>query len=299
MAPGLYTDIGKKTRDLLYKDYNTHQKFSLTTCSPNGVAITAAGTRKNESIFGELHTQIKNKKLTVDVKANSESDVSILESEDTLFFRLMISFGFHIFQLLTTITVDEFGTPGLKSIINLVVPDQRSGKLEFQYLHEYAGVNASVGLNSNPMVNLSGAFGSKALSVGVDVSFDTATSDFTKYNAALSLTSPDLIASLHLNNHGDTLVASYYHLVKNHSGTAVGAELSHSMSRNESTLIFGSQHSLDPHTTIKTRFNNYGMASALVQHEWRPKSFVTISGDVDTKAIEKSTKVGLSLVLKH
>jgi len=275
MAPGLYTDIGKKTRDLLYKDYNTHQKFSLTTSSPNGVAITAAGTRKNESIFGELHTQIKNKKLTVDVKANSESD------------------------LLTTITVDEFGTPGLKSIINLVVPDQRSGKLEFQYLHEYAGVNASVGLNSNPMVNLSGAFGSKALSVGVDVSFDTATSDFTKYNAALSLTSPDLIASLHLNNHGDTLVASYYHLVKNHSGTAVGAELSHSMSRNESTLIFGSQHSLDPHTTIKTRFNNYGMASALVQHEWRPKSFVTISGDVDTKAIEKSTKVGLSLVLKH
>jgi voltage-dependent anion channel protein 2 len=56
---------------------------------------------------------------------------------------------------------------------------------------------------------------------------------------------------------------------------------------------------LDPHTTVKARFNNYGMASALVQHEWRPKSFVTISGEVDTKAIEKSTKVGLSLVLKH
>ena len=101
------------------------------------------------------------------------------------------------------------------------------------------------------------------------------------------------------NNHGDTLVASYYHLVKHHSGTAVGAELSHSFSRNESTLIFGSQHSLDPHTIVKARFNNYGMASALVQHEWRPKSFITISGEVDTKAIEKSTKVGLSLVLKH
>jgi voltage-dependent anion channel protein 2 len=41
------------------------------------------------------------------------------------------------------------------------------------------------------------------------------------------------------------------------------------------------------------------MASALVQHEWRPKSFITISGEIDTKAIEKSTKVGLSLVLKH
>jgi voltage-dependent anion channel protein 2 len=237
--------------------------------------ITAAGTRKNESVFGELQTQLKNKKLTVDVKANSESD------------------------LLTTVTVDEFGTPGLKSILSLVVPDQRSGKLELQYLHEYAGINASVGLNSNPMVNLSGVFGSKELSVGVDVAFDTATSNFTKYNAALSLTNSDLIASLHLNNHGDTLIASYYHLVKHHSNTAVGAELSHSFSRNESTLIFGSQHSLDPHTTVKARFNNYGMASALVQHEWRPKSLITISGEVDTKAIEKSTKVGLSLVLKH
>uniref|UniRef100_A0A0D9YB37 Uncharacterized protein n=1 Tax=Oryza glumipatula TaxID=40148 RepID=A0A0D9YB37_9ORYZ len=275
MAPGLYTDIGKKTRDLLYRDYGTHHKFTLTTCTPEGVTITAAGTRKNESVFGELQTQLKNKKLTVDVKANSESD------------------------LLTTVTVDEFGTPGLKSILSLVVPDQRSGKLELQYLHEYAGINASVGLNSNPMVNLSGVFGSKELSVGVDVAFDTATSNFTKYNAALSLTNSDLIASLHLNNHGDTLIASYYHLVKHHSNTAVGAELSHSFSRNESTLIFGSQHSLDPHTTVKARFNNYGMASTLVQHEWRPKSLITISGEVDTKAIEKSTKVGLSLVLKH
>jgi voltage-dependent anion channel protein 2 len=274
MAPGLYTDIGKKTRDLLYRDYCTHQKLTLSTCTPQGVAITAAGTRLNESIFSELQTQVKNKNITVDVKTNSDSD------------------------LLTTVTVDEFGTPALKSILNLVVPDQRSGKLELQYLHEFAGVNASVGLNPNPMVNLSGVFGSKEVLVGVDVSFDTATSNFTKYNAALSLTNPDLIASLHLNNHGDTLTASYYHLVKPHSATAIGAELSHSFSRNERTLIFGSQHSLDPHTTVKARFNNYGMASALVQHEWRPKSLITISGEVDTKAIEKSTKFGLSLVLK-
>jgi voltage-dependent anion channel protein 2 len=48
------------------------------------------------------------------------------------------------------------------------------------------------------MVNLSGVFGSNELSVGVDVSFDTATSNFTKYNAALSLINQDLIASLHL-----------------------------------------------------------------------------------------------------
>ena len=100
------------------------------------------------------------------------------------------------------------------------------------------------------------------------------------------------------NNKGDSLGASYYHLVSPLSSTAVGAELTHSFSSNENTLTFGTQHALDPLTLVKARFNNYGKASALIQHQWRPKSFVTISTEVDTKAIEKSSKVGLSLVLK-
>lgn len=92
--------------------------------------------------------------------------------------------------------------------------------------------------------------------------------------------------------------ASYYHLVSPLSSTAVGAELTHSFSSNQSTLTFGTQHALDPLTLVKARFNNYGRASALIQHEWRPKSFLTVTGEVDTKAIEKSSKVGLSLVLR-
>jgi hypothetical protein len=36
-------------------------------------------------------------------------------------------------QLLTTVTVDGLGTPGLKSILSLVVPDQRSGKVYFSH----------------------------------------------------------------------------------------------------------------------------------------------------------------------
>ncbi|KAM0040014.1 putative porin, eukaryotic type, Porin domain superfamily [Helianthus debilis subsp. tardiflorus] len=36
-GPGLYTDIGKKTRDLLYRDYQGDHKFTITTFSPTGV----------------------------------------------------------------------------------------------------------------------------------------------------------------------------------------------------------------------------------------------------------------------
>ncbi|XP_020572767.1 mitochondrial outer membrane protein porin 1-like [Phalaenopsis equestris] len=274
MGPGLYLDIGKRARDLLYKDYLTDQKFSLTTYTATGVAITATGTKKNELILGEIQSQLKNKNFTVDVKANSNS------------------------TLLTTFTVDELSTPGLKSILSFVVPDPKSGKIELQYLHDNAGVAAGFGLSANPNVNFSAVIGSKTLALGSDVSFDTASGNFTKYNAGISYNSLDFSASLTVNEKGDQLSASYYHLVNPLLSTAVGAEFAHRFSTAESTLTFGTQHALDPITLVKARINNYGKASALIQHEWRPKSFVTISTEVDTKAIEKGSKVGLSLALK-
>lgn len=98
------------------------------------------------------------------------------------------------------------------------------------------------------------------------------------------------------NNKGDSLTASYYHSVNKE--TAVGAEVTHSFSSKENTFTFGSQYSLDPLTTAKLRYNNLGMVSTLIQHEWRPKSFLALSTEVDTKAIDKSSKIGLSLVLE-
>ncbi|KAE9454543.1 hypothetical protein C3L33_13552, partial [Rhododendron williamsianum] len=236
-------------------------------------AITSSGTKKGELFLADVSTQLKNKNITTDIKVDTNSN------------------------LLTTITIDE-PAPGLKTIFSFKVPDQRSGKVELQYLHDYAGISTSMGLTATPIVNFSGVAGNSDLSLGADLSFDTATGNFTKYNAGLNFTKTDLIASLTLNDKGDTLAASYYHYVSPLTNTAVGAELTHSFSSNENTLTIGTQHALDPLTTVKARVNNYGKASTLIQHEWRPKSLFTISGEVDTRAIEKSAKIGLALVLK-
>ena len=91
---------------------------------------------------------------------------------------------------------------------------------------------------------------------------------------------------------------SYLHTVSPLTKTAVGAEISHSFSRSEDTFTIGTQHALDPLTTVKGRLNNYGRAAALLQHEWRPERFVTLSGEVDTKSLHNSAKVGLSVILK-
>ncbi|KAH9676347.1 mitochondrial outer membrane protein porin 1 [Citrus sinensis] len=270
-GPGLYTDIGKKARDLLYKDYQSDHKFTITTYSPTGVAITSSGTKKGELFLADVNTQLKNKNITTDLKVDTASN------------------------LFTTITVDE-PAPGLKTILSFKVPDQRSGKVELQYLHDYAGISTSVGLTANPIVNFSAVIGTNVLSLGTDLSFDSKSGNFTKCNAGLSFNNADLIASLNLNNKGDSLAASYYHFVN--PLTAVGAEVIHSFSTNDNTITVGTQHILDPLTTLKARVNNAGIASALIQHEWRPKSLFTISGEVDTKAIEKSAKFGLALALK-
>ncbi|CAJ2665618.1 outer plastidial membrane protein porin-like [Trifolium pratense] len=272
-GPGLYSDIGKKARDLLFRDYNTDQKFTLTTYSPTGVAITTSSTNKGEILLGDINTQLKHKNVTTDIKVDTDSN------------------------LFTTITVNE-AAPGLKAILSFRVPEQRSGKAEIQYLHDYAGISASVGLTANPIVNLSGVIGTNVTALGSDLSYDSKTGEVTKFNAGVSFTKDDLVASLILNEKGDLLNASYYHVVNPLTKTAVGAEVAHRLSTKENTLTLGTQHALDPLTTVKARFNNFGKANALIQHEWRPRSFFTISGEVDTKAIEKSAKVGIALALK-
>lgn len=65
-------------------------------------------------------------------------------------------------------------------------------------MHEYAGISTSLGLTANPIVNFSGVFGNSTLALGTDLSFDTASGNFTKCNAGLSFTNDDLIASVNV-----------------------------------------------------------------------------------------------------
>lgn len=91
---------------------------------------------------------------------------------------------------------------------------------------------------------------------------------------------------------------SFYHSLYPEQNIVVGAEVTHRFSNSENTITLNAQHALDSLTYVKARVNNFGKANALIQHEWRPKSFFTISREVDTRAIEKSAKIGLVLALK-
>ncbi|CAL5414647.1 unnamed protein product [Camellia sinensis] len=174
-------------------------------------------------------------------------------------------------SLCTTITVDE-PAPGLKTIFSFKIPDQRSGKLEVQYLHDYAGISTTIGLTAIPIINFSGVVGTNVVALGTDVSFDSKTG-LHQMQCWIELHQLRHYRVLDpLNDKGDSLNASYYHTVNPLTKTAVGAEVIHSFSSSMNTITIGTQHSLDPLTTVKARVNNTRKASALIQHEWRPKS---------------------------
>ncbi|KAI5069294.1 hypothetical protein GOP47_0015595 [Adiantum capillus-veneris] len=272
-GPGLFSDLGKKARDLLNKDYNYDHKLTFTTNTSAGVTFTTGGTLKGEAMLGELTAKFQKENWTADVKFNSNSNV------------------------FTTITWDE-PTPGLKAILNLSYPDQKSGKAELQYKHEYAGVSSNVGLTPSPLTEFSAVVGNNEIAVGGEVGFDTAAGNVTKYNAGLSYTKPDFTAAFFLADKADTLKFSYLHTLSPLTNTTVGAEIAHSISKDENTFTVGGLYTLDPLTVVKGRLSQNGKIAALIQHEWKPKSLVTLSGEVDSRALDKNAKVGLALSLK-
>uniref|UniRef100_A0A5B7BM84 Voltage-dependent anion-selective channel protein n=1 Tax=Davidia involucrata TaxID=16924 RepID=A0A5B7BM84_DAVIN len=272
-GPAPFSDIGKRAKDLLTKDYNFDHKFTLSIPSSTGMGLTATGLKKGQIFVGDISTQYKSGNTTVDVKVDTYSNVS------------------------TKVTVNDL-LPCTKAAFSFNIPDHKSGKLDVLYLHHHAAINSSIGLNPAPLLELNAALGDKDLIFGGEVGFDTASSSFTKYNAGISFNKTDFSAALILTDRGQTLKASYIHSMSPLNGTAVAAEMTHKFSTCENSFTVGSSHVVNPHNTVKTRFSDNGKVAMLCQREWRPKSLITFSAEYDSKAVNAAPKLGLALALK-
>ncbi|KAK4392618.1 Mitochondrial outer membrane protein porin 6 [Sesamum angolense] len=275
-GPASFSEIGRRARDLLTKDYNYDQKFSLSIPSSTGMGLTATGIKKDQIFVGDISTQYRSGKATVDVKVDTYSNIS------------------------TKVTYDV--VPGTKAAISFNVPDHKSGKLDVHYIHHHAAINSSIGLNPSPLLEVAAAIGSKDVAIGGEIGFDTSSSSFTKCNAGISFNMPDFSAALIIvlkqADKGQTVKASFAHLVNPLTGTEVAAEMTHRLSGYENSFSIGSIHKVDPLTLVKTRFSDNGKVAVLSQRQWRPNSIATFSAEYDTKAVNQAPKFGLSIALK-
>ncbi|XP_009360705.2 mitochondrial outer membrane protein porin 2 [Pyrus x bretschneideri] len=272
-GPALFSAIGKRATDLLNKDYNTDQKINITTYTETGLALNSGLANRGGLSSGDVAAQYKYKNVALDVKADTQSNVS------------------------TVLTVTDI-LPSTKTIASIKLPDYKSGKLEVSSLYEHASFTTAVGLNESPAVDFSATIGTPAIAFGAEASFLTGSRVFSKYNAGVSFTQHDSTASVILADKGDSLRASYLHQLSRLNGGAVVGEVNRKFSTNENTLTVGGSYVVDSETVVKARLNNHGNLGALLQHQLTPKSSLTLSAAFDTKALERNPNLGLALSLK-
>ncbi|KAF4368660.1 hypothetical protein F8388_003361 [Cannabis sativa] len=272
-GPGLFSDIGKKAKDLLVKDYSTEQKVTVTSHSDTGLDLNSTVVKKGGLFYGNVASNYKHKNAMVDFHIYTESEVS------------------------TRFTIVDI-LPSTKTIASIKLPDYKSGKLELQHLHEHTSFTAAITLNQSPAIDFSATIGTPSIAFGAEGTYLTGSRKFLKYNAGVSLTKSDSSASVILADKGDSLRVLYLrHLNWLNGGAAVG-EVTRKFSTNENTLTVGCSCVVDSNTTVKTKLDNNGNLGAVLLHRVTPKAFLTVSGSFDTKALEKEPKFGLAFNLK-
>ncbi|KAK8649047.1 hypothetical protein V6N13_129785 [Hibiscus sabdariffa] len=221
-GPGLFSDFGKKARDLLNQDYASDQKFTNSSSTFTELGLVSNLVNEGGLSSGDVAAQFKQKNVVV--------------------------------EILTTFTITDL-LPSTKTMASFKLPDYNSGKLEVQYFHEHGALTTAVGLKKSPAIDFSATVGSPSIAFGAETSYVTSSGEFTKYNAGVNITKPDSSASVILVSYVQ------YHL-NYMNGGAVGGEIARKLSTNENTLTVGCSYPVDPHTLVKAKLNNHGNLGA-------------------------------------
>ncbi|XP_068654978.1 mitochondrial outer membrane protein porin 2-like isoform X2 [Aristolochia californica] len=220
--------------------------------------LTSAVIKKGGLSTGDVTAAYKYHNTNIDVKVDTES------------------------KILTTLTFSDV-LPSTKFIASLRLPDYTSGKVEVQYFRDIAAATVATTLNNqSPVVDLSLTLGTPSFSAGGEAAFDSTASSFTKYNAGISVKMPDSTTDIVLAEKADMLKLSFVHDLGEEKKSAIVAEFTRRFSTNENTITVGGCHALESFTTVKGRLNNHGQLGALLQHEVKPNSILTISGIWDS-----------------
>ncbi|CAN6288391.1 unnamed protein product [Urochloa humidicola] len=298
-SPGLFSDFGRKAKDLLTKDYTSDRKFTLSTVTASGVGITSTAVKKG-LYYLDMSSEYKHKNALISVKVDTESNISatLIVSKALPSTKLAISVKLpdcNARKISTAFKVSEH-LPYRKLAVSVKLPDDPL-RLNLQYFHENATFATVVCMKPSPVVEFSGTVGVKGIAFAAECRYDAARGKFRKYRAAIGMTSKYYDAALIMADKGDTIkVYGLYHFDKKQKASAV-VELTRKLSKNENTLTIGGLYTVDAHTTVKARLNNTGSLAALLRLEVKPKSHLAFSGELDMKALDRPPKIGLTLAL--
>lgn len=281
MAPPQYADLGKAAKDLFNKGYNYGTvKLDVKTRTKNEIDFNLTGEHNNDvqKSLGTLEAKYKSSAhgLTFVEKWNTDN---ILKAE---------------------LTLEDSVLKGLKLGLDSSyspATGKKSGLLKTSYKHDKFLLNTDVDLDLNgPVVHNSLVIGHLGWLGGLQTSFDTAKSQFTRSNFAVGYQANDF--TLHTNvNDGTEVGGSLYQRINNQ--LELGVSLSWSSVNNQTRFAIASKYQLDKYANFQAKVNNLSQIGLSYSQQLRDGVKLVLSTLIDGKNINGGGhKLGLGLELE-
>jgi len=287
-TPPLFKDLGKRSSDLLTKEYPSEEKkFEWKGTTSNGITIETNAVQKGDGpIVGTITPSYKYKEYGLNVlgEFNTNKDIKLETS------------------------VENQGVQGLKATLT----GEQKGKDTFatlaaEYKHQHATVNGSVdfGKSKGNTIKANSVFGHIGWLLGLSAEYLIASDhqELKLFNTTVGYTNKDfdvtVFGRIVGTEKGDKneVGGTYFHNVR--EDTAFGAEVVFDTSSAESKpkLSFGGQHKLQEDTILKAKVDTTGILGFSFQQRFNKNSKMTIASKIDTGAQsgKSTTSVGFNI----
>lgn len=281
MAPPLYADLGKNSRDVFNKGYHFGLlKLDCKTKTSSGVEFNTGGSSNQESgkVFGSLETKYKVKEygLTFSEKWNTDN------------------------TLATEVSVQDQLLKGLKLSTDVTFSPNtgsKSGRVKAAFQNDMVALNCDVDLDANgPLVTAAAVAGYQGWLAGAQVGFDSQKGKIIKNAFALGFSTGDFV--LHTNvDDGQEFGGSIYQKVSPRLET--GIQLAWAAGSNNTRFGIGAKYDLDQDAAIRCKVNNASQIGLGYQQRLRDGITLTLSALIDGKNFNSGGhKIGLALELE-
>jgi len=280
MAPPVYADLGKSSRDVFGKGYHfSLLKLECKTKTSTGVEFTTGGSSNLDSgkVVGNLETKYKlpDYGLTFTERWNTDNTLG------------------------TEIAIQDQIAKGLKITFDSTfapASGKKTGILKSEFKHDSVSVNADVDLNAGPVVHGSAVAGYLGWLAGYQMSFDMSQSKIVRNNFSIAYVANDF--ALHSNvNDGQEFGGSLFQKVNPNLET--GVQLAWTAGSNATRFGLGCKYQLDSESSVRAKINNASQLGLGYQQKLREGVTVTLSTLIDVKNFNQGGhKLGLALELE-
>jgi len=273
--PGVYADLGKRTSDLLNKEFPVTSTAEIKVKpSIEGLAPEVTFTRKDGNLSG---------KLGVKYNLANPRGVQLSVTTDTAK------------AVKLEAVAENTVTQGLKSTVGY---DFHKTSLDLEYKHDYFTIATGLDTN-NSSTNARASFvvGKDGYAAGALTEYNVATGHRNALNATASYTDLDSVATVFARQSSNTVGATYYRRATDR--IALGVEGVYGWKSGKPTITFGGAYDIDLATTVKAKVDSDGKVGLSYAQRFNRFTRVILGASVNTQNALQGHHFGVAVTLNN